>query len=45
MPHTPFMQLGVPLAVMQTLPQALQLFGSVFVSTSHPFEGFMSQSA
>jgi len=44
MTQDPFWQLGLPLNVLQWWPQFPQLFGSQFVSVSHPFQGLPSQS-
>jgi len=45
MAHAPLAQLGVPLALLQAAPQALQLSGSLLTSISHPFEALLSQFA
>ena len=37
-PQTPFVHDAVPFVLLQTLPQALQLSGSVLMFFSQPFE-------
>ena len=43
--HLPWLQVGVPFAVVQMLPQVPQLLGSVWVFFSQPSAALMLQSA
>jgi hypothetical protein len=44
MPHTPLLQLAVPLTALQAVPQALQLEALVLRLTSQPLAALLSQS-